>query len=336
MFRSCVNPVVKIVFTPILLLFYLKYTGHPLPVLAPIFVVILMTTIPSKPPINLVLQLVLVLLLISFVMVFFVQMFAGSPTGFALVCWGIFTWSYHRSHNNPQDIISNLALIVLIIATVVSKQMNFPIAGLPLIIFQAFALALVVTLVVHILLPGDQQDIKRDEPAKGIESHLSVAMFKATAMCLVLAALIGIGSSQTMLIAITVSSMLKLPLIDHHKDYVYQRLITTATGILFTIPTMFLCGFGAPEWVAMGVSLFLGIQLACYAIRRDAHSAIYQLLMTNFVVLTYQVIKNAGIDSFSSGIMRLVSISIAIFIGALILRLISPNKQGMESQSESS
>ncbi|EPF2504659.1 DUF2955 domain-containing protein [Vibrio fluvialis] len=336
MFRSCVNPVVKIVFTLTLLLFYLKYTGHPLPVLAPIFVVILMTTIPSKPPMNLVLQLVLVLLLISFVMVFFVQMFAGSPTGFALVCWGIFTWSYHRSHNNPQDIISNLALIVLIIATVVSKQMNFPIAGLPLIIFQAFALALVVTLVVHILLPGDQQDIKRDEPAKGIESHLSVAMFKATAMCLVLAALIGIGSSQTMLIAITVSSMLKLPLIDHHKDYVYQRLITTATGILFTIPTMLLCGFGAPEWVAMGVSLFLGIQLACYAIRRDAHSAIYQLLMTNFVVLTYQVIKNAGIDSFSSGIMRLVSISIAIFIGALILRLISPSKQGTESRSESS
>ncbi|TNF23746.1 MAG: multidrug DMT transporter permease, partial [Vibrionaceae bacterium] len=37
-----------------------------------------------------------------------------------------------------------------------------------------------------------------------------------------------------------------------------------------------------------------------------------------------------------SGIMRLVSISIAIFIGALILRLISPSKQGMESQSESS
>ncbi|MBY8135589.1 DUF2955 domain-containing protein [Vibrio fluvialis] len=224
MFRSCVNPVVKIVFTQILLLFYLKVTGHPLPVLAPIFVVILTTTIPSKPPMNLVLQLVLVLLLTSFVMVFFVQMFAGSPTGFALVCWGIFTWSYHRSHNNPQDIISNLALIVL----------------------------------------------------------------------------------------------------------------TTATGILFTIPTMLLCGFGAPEWVAMGVSLFLGIQLACYAIRRDAHSAIYQLLLTNFVVLTYQVIKNAGIDSFSSGIMRLVSISIAIFIGALILRLISPNKQGMESHSESS
>ncbi|USP04110.1 DUF2955 domain-containing protein [Vibrio sp. LQ2] len=81
MFRSCVNPVVKIVFTLTLLLFYLKYTGHPLPVLAPIFVVILMTTIPSKPPMNLVLQLVLVLLLINFVMVFFVQMFAGRPRG---------------------------------------------------------------------------------------------------------------------------------------------------------------------------------------------------------------------------------------------------------------
>lgn len=204
------------------------------------------------------------------------------------------------------------------------------IAGLPLIIFQAFALALVVTFVMHILLPGDLQDIKRDEPAQGIESHLRVAMLKATAMCLVLVALIGIGSSQTMLIAITVSSMLKLPLIDHQKDYVYQRLITTATGILFTIPTMLLCGFGAPEWVVMGVSLFLGIQLACYAIRRDVHAAIYQLLLTNFVVLTYQAIKNVGLDSFSSGIMRLASISIAIFIGALILRLIRPRQHSIK------
>ncbi|ADT86468.1 DUF2955 domain-containing protein [Vibrio furnissii] len=336
MFRSCVNPIVKIVLAPILLLFYLKVTGHPLPILAPMFVVILLTTIPSKPPMSLVVQLVVVLLLMSFGMVFVVQMFAGSPTGFALVCWSIFTWSYHRSHHNPQDIISNLALIVLIIATVVSKQMHFPIAGLPLIIFQAFALALVVTFVMHILLPGDLQDIKRDEPAQGIESHLRVAMLKATAMCLVLVALIGIGSSQTMLIAITVSSMLKLPLIDHQKDYVYQRLITTATGILFTIPTMLLCGFGAPEWVVMGVSLFLGIQLACYAIRRDAHAAIYQLLLTNFVVLTYQAIKNVGLDSFSSGIMRLASISIAIFIGALILRLISPRQHSIKGNNVAS
>ncbi|PNI05605.1 multidrug DMT transporter permease [Vibrio diazotrophicus] len=330
MFHSSVNPVVKIIFTPLLLLFYLKYTGHPMPVLAPVFVVILLTTIPSKPPMSLVFQLVTVLILISVMVVFFAQMFAGTPTGYALFLWGILTWSYHRSHNNPQDIVSNLALIVLIIATVVSKQMHFPIDAVPAVLIQAFVVALIVTFLAHFLFPGDAQDIKPDEPAKGTESPLSVAMFKATAMCLILAALIGIGGSQTMLIAITISSMLKLPLINHHKDFVYQRLITTATGILFTLPTMFLCSFGAPEWVVLGVSLFLGIQLACYAYRRDAHSTIYQLLVMNFIVITYQVVQNVGIDSFTSGFMRLVSISIAIFIGALILRLINPARQIVE------
>ncbi|ELJ8616140.1 DUF2955 domain-containing protein [Vibrio cholerae] len=333
MFHSSVNPVVKIIFTPLLLLFYLKYTGHPMPVLAPVFVVILLTTIPSKPPMSLVFQLVTVLILISVMVVFFAQMFAGTPTGYALFLWGILTWSYHRSHNNPQDIVSNLALIVLIIATLVSKQMHFPIDAVPAVLIQAFVVALVVTFLAHFLFPGDEQNIKPDEAAKGIESHLGVAMFKATAMCLILAALIGIGGSQTILIAITISSMLKMPLINHHKDFVYQRLVTTAMGILFTLPTMFLCGFGAPEWVVLGVSIFLGIQLACYAYRRDAHSTIYQLLMINFVVITYQVVQNVGIDSFTSGFMRLVSISIAIFIGALILRLINPAQQIVEPKN---
>lgn len=304
-----------------------------MPVLAPVFVVILLTTIPSKPSISLVFQLAMVLILISAIVVFFAQMFTGTPTGYALFLWGILTWSYHRSHHNPQDIISNLVLIVLIIATVVSKQMQFPIDAVPAVLIQAFVVALIVTFLAHFLFPGDAQDIKPDEPAKGTESPLSVAIFKATAMCFILVALMGIGSSQTMLIAITISSMLKLPLIHHHKDFVYQRLVTTATGILFTLPTMFLSGFGAPEGVLLGISLFLGIQLACYAFRRDAHSTIYQLLITNFVIITYQVIQNVGIDSFTSGFMRLVSISIAIFIGALILRLINPARQIVESKS---
>ncbi len=322
MFHSHVNPIVKIVFTPILLLFYLKYAGHPMPILAPIFVVILLTTLPSKPPMDVVFKMVLVLLFVSFVVVFFAQMLSGTPTGYALFVWGMITWSYHRSHQDPQDILSTLILIVVIIATVVSKQMGFSIDGVPVVIFQAFICAFIAIFVAHFLFPGDQQDIAADEPAKGEETHLSVAILKSTAMCLVMAALIGIGSSQTMLIVITISSMLKLPLLNHHKDYVYQRLITTATGILFTLPTMFLWGFGAPEWVVMGVSLFLGIQLACYAIRRNAHSTIYQLLFTNFAVITYQIIKTSGADSFVSGFMRLISISIAIFIGALILKLV--------------
>ncbi len=322
MFHSHVNPILKIVFTPILLLFYLKYIGHPMPILAPVFVVILLTTLPSKPPMNAVFQLVLVLLFVSFVVVFFAQMLSGTPTGYTLFVWGMITWSYHRSHQDPQDILSTLVLIVVIIATVVSKQMGFPIDGVPVVIFQAFMIALIAVFGAHFLFPGDQQDIALDDAAKGEETHITIAIFKSTAMCLVMAALIGIGSSQTMLIAITISSMLKLPLLNHHKDYVYQRLITTATGILFTLPTMLLWGLGAPGWVVMGVSLFLGIQLACYAIRRNAHSTIYQLLFTNFTIITYQIINSNGVDSFASGFMRLVSISIAIFVGALILKLI--------------
>lgn len=330
MFRSSVNPVIKIVFAPILLLFYLKYIGQPLPILAPMFVVILLTTLPAKPPIKMILQVVVVILFVSFVVVFFARILSDTPTGYALFCWSLFCWSYYRSHKNPQDIISTLTLIVLIIATVVSKQMDFAISGVPLVIFKAFLIAIVVFWLSHFLFPGEQEDILPDEGIKGSEAHLGIAMFKATAMSIALAILIGIGSSQTMLIAITVSSMIKLPMSFHQRDFSSQRLVTTAAGILFTLPIMLLYGFGAPYWVVLGFTLFLGIQLACYAIRRQSHSTIYQLLFTNFVVITYQIINHEGVDSLSSGFKRLVSISIAIFIGALILRLINHSPKDPE------
>ncbi|ELB2047591.1 DUF2955 domain-containing protein [Vibrio parahaemolyticus] len=330
MFRSSVNPVLKIVFAPILLLFYLKYIGQPLPMLGPMFVVILLTTLPSNPPLKVILQLLVVVLFVSFVVVFFASMFSDTPTGYLLFCWSLFCWSYYRSHTNPQDIISTLTLIVVVIVTVLSKQMEYPISGVPVVIFQGLLIAMVVTWFSHLLFPGEQTEIEPDEGVKGGEAHLGLAIFKATAMYITLETLIGVGSSQTMLIAITISSMIKLPMVTAQREFVSQRLVTTATGMLFTLPIMFLYAFGAPNWVVLGITLFLGIQLACYAMRRQSHSTIYQLLFTNFTIITYQIIKQEGIDSFSSGFTRLVSIVVAIFIGALILRLIKSRVEMVE------
>ena len=44
-------------------------------------------------------------------------------------------------------------------------------------------------------------------------------------------------------------------------------------------------------------------------------------MFTNFVVLTYQVIKHQGTPSLSAEFLRLLSIAIAILVGALILNL---------------
>lgn len=246
----------------------------------------------------------------------------SSSTGFVLFIWSLLCWSYYRSHRDPKDIIATLTLIVVLIVVVMSQQMALPLSGLPWVLFESFIIALIVTCVGFWLFPGDEKDIQPDQTSiDGAEEHLGLIIFKATALCVVLYALIASGSSQTLLIAITFGSMIKHPLNQDSHSFGYYRIITASVGILFTIPCMLMVTLGAPTYVVLGVTIFCGLQLACFAIRRKTHLTIYQLLFTNFTVLTYQIINNPGIESFSAQMTRLVSIVIAIVLGVLVLNL---------------
>jgi hypothetical protein len=327
MFHSAANPIIRLVFAPILLLFYLQYTGAILPILAPIFVVIFLTIMPAKPPISLLLQLLIILFFISFIVVSLGGLLVDSPVGFALFCWALLFFSYYRSHQNTKDILSTLTLMVVIIMAVMTKQMGIPADGLPWLMFEGLVIAIVVTSLCFLIFPGDEKDILPDDKhAEVTSAALGVILFKATAMGLVIAALIGTATSQSILIAMTISSMIKTPLVSEHQTYKRNKLITTAIGILFTIPAMLLFTFQVSTWVVLGVTLFCGLQLAGYAIRRQCRLSIYQLLFTNFTVLTYQIIKHQGSDSLSAELLRLTSIAIAIFIGALILNVVNTNR----------
>jgi len=322
MFRSAANPIIRLVVFPVLLLFHLQYSGALMPVLAPIFTVIFLTLMPSKPPLNLLLKLMLVLFFVSFVLVFVGGVLQDTPTGYGLFCWSLFFWSFYRSHNDPKDIFATLTIMVVIIMTVMNFQMGTQVDFLPWLMFKDFFIAMVITYISFLLFPGDEKDILMDETSKeGAETNIGLIVFKASAMCLVMVVLIGVGSSQTMLITLTISSMIMIPIANDHRIYSYNKIITTVIGICFTLPVMFLFMFGVSTWMLIGVTIFCGFQLACYAIRRQCRFSIYQLMFTNFVVLTYQVIKHQGTPSLSAEFLRLLSIAIAILVGALILNL---------------
>lgn len=322
MFRSAANPILRLVLGPILLLWYLLYQGAPLPILAPVFVVIFLTLMPSKPPLGLLIKLLVVLLFVSFGLVLLGQLLLDSPFGYGLFVWSLVCWSFYRSHKDPKDILSTLVLIVVIIMTVMTKQFGTPIDGLPWLLFAAFIIALVITYVCFILFPGDEQDILPDEnQIIGVAVPLTTIVFKASIMCVVLAVFIVLGGSQTILIAITLANMIKIPSPHEHSIYSKNRIITTVIGILFTLPVMLLSALGASGWLLCGAAIACGLQLACYAIARQARMSIYQLLFTNFTVLIYQIITHQGIDSFSAQLLRLESIIIAIILGAVVLNL---------------
>ncbi|PMH41382.1 multidrug DMT transporter permease [Vibrio sp. 10N.286.49.B3] len=322
MFRSPANSVIRVVFFPILLLYYLQYSAAAMPILAPMFVVIFLTIMPSRPPLNMLLKLLLILVFISFGVVFFAGLLIDSPTGFGLFCWALLFLGFYRSHHDPKDFFATLLLMVVIIMVVMSIQFGAPLNGLPWLMFEGFITALVVTYLSFLIFPGDEQDILPETRVKeGAQTHIGIIAFKATMMGVALIALMGFGSSQTMLIAMTISSMIKLPSPTDYRIFSQNKIVTTSVGILFTLPVMMLFTVGVATWFLIGVSLFCGLQLACYAIRKQCRSTIYQLLFTNFVVLTYQIIKHQAADSLSAEFLRLISIVIAILIGSLILNI---------------
>ncbi|WP_208764148.1 DUF2955 domain-containing protein [Shewanella aestuarii] len=197
MFRNAANPVIRLVFFPILLLFYLFYSGDPMASLAPIFVVLLLTIMPTVPPLNMLLKLLIVLLFICFVLAFLGNVLKDTPVGYSLFCWSLLFWSYYRSHRDPKDLISTLVLVVIIIITVMNFQMNAPMNILPWLIFKAFVIAIIVTYLSFLLFPGEEKDILPDEVGhSGAEDHIGLILFKATAMCIVLVVLMGIGGAR--------------------------------------------------------------------------------------------------------------------------------------------
>lgn len=324
MFRSAANPIIRLVFAPILLLFYLHHQNVTLPVLAPIFVVIFLTIMPSRPPVSVMLKLLLVLVFVSFFLVFLGGVFSDSAAGFVLFCWGLLFWSFERSHRDPKDLLSTFLLMDVVIMMVMSRQFQVPFDGLPWVMFKDCLMALVVTYASFMIFPGDEKDIQADE-ATTSETNVDVgiAAFKATAMILVMTVLIAVGSSQSILIAITLGSMIKVPTPHESRIFSRNRFVTTSVGILFTLPILVIYTFGVPMWVVLAVAIFCGLNLSCYAIRHQCPLSIYQLLFTNFVVLTHQIIGHQGASSLNAELIRLISISVAILLGGIILNLLS-------------
>ncbi|WP_428773315.1 DUF2955 domain-containing protein [Vibrio sp.] len=251
MFRSAANPIIRLVFGPTLLLFYLMSQGAFMPVLAPMFVVILLTSMPSKPPLDLMLKLLAVIVLVSLVITSLGEALLDTPTGFGLFCWLMLFWSFYRSHQDPRDMLATFVMIFVIITSVVNIQYGVSISSLPLVMLETFVTALVVTYASYLLFPGDEQDILPDEQAmEGAQLHLGLIAFKTTALLLVLFALIGTESSQSLLIAITIASMIKIPVSRDQRIFSNNRLVATTLGILMTIPIMLLHSAGLPTWVS--------------------------------------------------------------------------------------
>lgn len=323
MFHSTANPIIRLVIAPTLLLFYQIAQGAVLPVLAPLFVVIFLTIMPMRPPVSMMAKLFVLIAVTSLGVLLVGQVLVDSPTGFGLFCWLALFWSFYRSHNDPKDMLATFLLLFIVITFTVNLQFHIAVTYLPWLILETFLIAIAVTYASFILFPGDEKEVLPDEQdMDGAQTHIGLILFKATTVLIAMYLLVGTGSSQTLLIAITLGSMIKIPISRDQRIFRNNRLVATLVGILATLPIMIAHSIlMMPTWAVFGVSCFMGLQLASFAIRRQCRLSVYQLLFTNFIVLLNQLLNYQGSEPLNAEFMRFVSIAIAIVIATVILNL---------------
>ncbi|MCR9662917.1 multidrug DMT transporter permease, partial [Vibrio parahaemolyticus] len=224
-------------------------------------------------------------------------------------------------YNNPKDMLGTYLLLFTIIIFIVNRQFNISVSIMPWLTLKTFLITILVTYVSFMLFPGDEQDIKADEKAmSGAKTHLGLIAFKSTILMIVMYLLISTESSQSLLIAITVGSMIKIPISRDQRIFRNNRLIATLVGILATLPIMVAqYFFVVSQWMLIGISCFMGLQMARFAIWRKCKLSVYQLMFTNFIVLLNQIFTYHGNQPFSVEITRFASISIAILFATIIL-----------------
>lgn len=300
-----------------------------MPMIAPIFLVVFLSLMPSVPPFKMLLNVAVMLIVVSYSLIFIGELLIDSPTGYALYTWLILFAGAYRSHQNPKDILATLTVMIIVMMVTLQKQFHVDSIGFPLVLIAGVSIAVAVLYLSYYLFPGvDESFSKNNDVSATPTLNIKIIVLKATSIYLLLTALIGLGSAQTMLIAITFTNLIRLPHIDGHRDFIQRRIVTTFVGILFSVPVLLSFIFGAPLLVVLGLSLFCGIQLVCYAMRRNCDTAFIQLLMTNFIMLIYQIISHNNADSLSAELLRLTSITLAIVAGTIILNLTKQGHKG--------
>lgn len=102
-----------------------------------------------------------------------------------------------------------------------------------------------------------------------------------------------------------------------------QRLWTTAVGVLLTLPLLLAFWLDMHWWLLMLFAIALALWGSATALEHRVSMAEYQLLMSSFVMLVYQVISHDGTSSLTSSLTRFGAVVLAVLLGVMMLGMLS-------------
>lgn len=295
-------------------------SGTSLPMLAPIFTVILLLLMPGRPPLGMLVKLLGVVVFCSALIGLMARLTGSNLFAFWLTMTALVVALFARLERNPADLVGLLGLIVTTMSLVlVQSDPSWPMAIAPLM-GTAIVKAIFWILLAFALWPRPWPSWPTPVAADTRPPSVLQVLGKSAALLLAVALAIAAQDQSAILIGATLANLLRANDPTLTRTHARALLIANLLGALVALPLVLIIWLlPSPPFAllcALAASLWLSGRLAC-----GWPVPVIQSAMTVLLTLLTTLLPSQSLSAMGD---RLLTVLLTVLYCALVMRLLHP------------
>jgi hypothetical protein len=319
--------IVRLGLAPLLLLGWNMSSGQPLAYIGPVLAVFLLTPGGARPLLRQMLQILLIVVVITWLLSRCFLAVADSPASVWVLLLALATGCFSQLAVKPHNVPALLALMVAVLVTSLIQSDPAQAGPLPIFMGVAAAQAVLITLLAHALLPSR---VPRRPPPSILPAQ-SAPGLRALAKAMALVFALGLGTvispSNSLLVAITLVNMLRLPEDTAAHSFGRWLLFANLGAALLVLPVLVVAILRPENISVIPLALGIGLWIAAGRGAPGWRGMLTQLGLTVFIVLIGQLLPQIGTDAWASMGNRLLTIGVTVVYGAAVLIILRPARR---------
>lgn len=307
---------------PLVLLACNLFAGAPLPYLGATLAVTLLMPGGPRPPLKMLAGAVVLVLGISWALARGFGALADSPASVWMALLALATACFAKLAVAPQNVPALLALLVSVVVTALIQAEPSLTGPLPWIMGWAASQAVVATLLAHAILPSRGPGFRPPPPRAAPASPGLVALAKAVAMVAALGVCAAAGQASGVLVAITLSNMLRLP--EDAAAHRFGRWLVFANlaALLLVLPVVAVAILRPENIAVIPLILAFGLWIAAGQGRMDWRGMLTLLGLPVFVLVLGQTLPDIDTNALADMADRMMYLGISVLYGGAVLILL--------------
>lgn len=295
-------------------------SGASLPMLAPIFTVILLLLMPGRPPLTMLVKLLGVVVICSALIGLMARLTGGNLFAFWLTMIALVVALFARLERNPADLVGLLGLMVTTMSLVlVQSDPGWPMAIAPLM-GKTIVKAILWTLFAFALWPRPWPSWPTPAATDSRPPSARQVLGKSAALLLAVALAIAAQDQSAILIGATLANLLRANDPTLTRSNARTLLTANLLGALVALPLVLIIWLlPNPPFAllcALAASLWLSGRLAC-----GWPIPVIQSAMTVLLTLLASLLPSQSLVAMGD---RLLTVLLTVLYCALVMRLLHP------------